>query len=518
MWIATVKNIDWPSSPGLSAQQQRAEMNTLLDLAVTLRLNAIILQVRPSADTLYRSKIEPWSEFLTGTQGRNPGYDPLAEWVSSAHCRNLELHAWFNPYRARHAEAKSPLAANHLGRTHPASVKSYGGYLWMDPGNPIARKQMLAAVRDVVERYDIDGVHIDDYFYPYPVTVPTTHQAKAKSAELDFPDNASWKRYLASGGRLSRADWRRKNVNDLVADLYRTVHQAKPWAKVGISPFGIGRPDRRPPGIIGFSQYDKLYADVELWLARGWLDYLVPQLYWSCVKTAQSFPTLLDYWLKQNPHRRCIWPGLNVNAINNTNQSRSVEEILRQVKLVRSRPAATGEVFYSATALLQNRKGIATRLQNEVYVEPALVPAMPWLSGCTPESPRLRLRANGLDLILPGDHSVTKIAVWRRRDGHWSFSTQPATWPRITLTADPQFGSVDAVVVSVVNRTGRESKRVFWWQDASAAAKNDPPDFHSEAAPVFNKPTVATEPSSVALLRLKYSLCRGDDTVLYCTW
>ena len=293
-WVATVANIDWPSQPGLPAEAQRAEATAMLDRAAAIGLNALILQVRPAGDALYPSALEPWSEYLTGAQGRAPvpAWDPLAWWVQEARARGLELHVWFNPYRARHSSAKTPLVAPHLAVRQPALARRYGDQLWIDPGEPAAAAHTLAVVADVVRRYDIDGVHIDDYFYPYPV--------KAGDADLPFPDDAAYARYRLGGGLLARDDWRRANVDALVQEMHATVRRIKPWVRFGISPFGLGRPDRRPPGITGFSQFDKLYADVERWLENGWLDYLAPQLYWPIDRAGQAFPVLLDYWIGQN--------------------------------------------------------------------------------------------------------------------------------------------------------------------------------------------------------------------------
>ncbi len=242
-WVATVVNIDWPSRPGLPSDVQQAQALLLLDRARDIGLNAIVLQVRPAGDALYASALEPWSEYLSDTQGRapQPGYDPLSFWVEQAHRRGIELHAWFNPYRARHSAAKSALVAPHLARTRPEAVKVYGDQQWMDPGEAAAADRTLAVVADVVRRYDIDGVHIDDYFYPYPV--------QKDGVDQPFPDDPAWLRYLQGGGTLVRDDWRRDKVNRLVQPKHRSVNQIKPWVRYGISPFGQGRPDRRPPGI-----------------------------------------------------------------------------------------------------------------------------------------------------------------------------------------------------------------------------------------------------------------------------
>ena len=200
VWVATVANMDWPSKPGLSTDEQQREMIAILDRARELKFNAIILQVRTSCDAFYPSELEPWSEYLTGQQGKapEPFYDPLKMWIEQAHARGLELHAWFNPFRARHPAATTN-AANHISKTHPEWVKQYGKYQWLDPGEPATREHTLRVIRDVVAKYDVDGVHFDDYFYPYP-----------EKGE-DFPDEASWQRYQKSGGKLSRADWRRSN-------------------------------------------------------------------------------------------------------------------------------------------------------------------------------------------------------------------------------------------------------------------------------------------------------------------
>ncbi len=359
-WVATVANIDWPSKPGLSAKVQQAEIHALCDTAQRTGLNALILQVRTSADALYESRLEPWSEYLTGTQGQHPGYDPLAVWLAECRSRGLELHAWLNPYRARHSTAKSALADSHLGRTRPDWVKRYGDQLWMDPGEPAAAEHTLAVVRDLLTRYAVDGIHIDDYFYPYPI------QDAAKQ-EVDFPDEPSWQRYGAGGGTLARADWRRYSVNRLVQRLYAVAHETRPGTRVGISPFGLPKPAMRPAGISGFSQYDKLYADVELWLREGWLDYLAPQLYWPRAQTAQAFEPLLQAWRALNPLGRPIHPGLFTSRINDTPQSWQPAEVLAQIDAVRRLSPGSGHIHFSMAALTQNRKGIADALRTGPY-------------------------------------------------------------------------------------------------------------------------------------------------------
>lgn len=460
-WVASVANIDWPSRSDLSVDQQQAEIIALLNQAQFLNLNAIVLQVRPSADALYASALEPWSEYLTGQQGKAPDpiYDPLKMWIDEAHRRGIELHAWLNPYRARHTSAKSALSPSHLANTHPAAVKRYGDMLWMDPAEPVAVQRTLDVVADIVRRYDVDGIHIDDYFYPYPIQAPN-------GAELDFPDEPAWQGYLSSGGQMSRADWRRQQVNHLIEQMYAVIHREKPWVRFGISPFGLGRPDRRAPGIVGFSQYDSLYADAELWLSKGWLDYLSPQLYWPIDQEPQAFAVLLDSWARDNTQQRHLWPGLFTSRIDGSPKSWPAEEIVRQISLTRTHQGAGGQIHFSMIALLQNRRGIATLLKSGAYATAALVPATPWLGAEQPLAPRLsRKRSDGagttdIMIVEPEDAStINQFAVWKRYGSQWLFTVQASTQVEVAVDADSKLGKPNAIVVSSVNRLGIESAR-----------------------------------------------------------
>jgi len=401
-------------------------------------------------------------------------------WIDEAHRRGIELHAWFNPYRARHALAKSSPSPQHLSNTQPQLVRKYGSYLWIDPGEPAAVRHTLEVFLDVVRRYDIDGVQIDDYFYPYPIEAPsegnggnapgaTPIAQKRQVSELDFPDESSWQAYLAKGGSLTRADWRRKNVDDLIELLYREIHREKKWLRFGVSPFGLGRPDNRPPGIAGFSQYDKLYANVELWLNKGWLDYLAPQLYWPINQTPQAFGVLLDYWAVENKQGRHLWPGLFTSRIENSDSSPKSwppEEIRNQIDLIRSRPKAGGHIHFSMVALAENRKGVADQLRSGPYATAALVPATPWLDASVPPVPLAEVRRDPeavrpLTLRLrPGVGKPPAIyAVWTRFGGEWRFSVQPASQPDLDLIEDPKLGEINAIVVTAVDRLGNESPR-----------------------------------------------------------
>ena len=452
-WVATVAHIDWPSRRGLTSAQQRAEMLDLLNKAQAIGLNAIALQVRPAADAIYPSTLEPWSEFLTGASGRAPDtpWDPLAEWVEQSHRRGLELHAWFNPYRARHSSAATPLAANHLANTDPGIVRRYGELLWMDPGEPRAAQRMVDVVLDVVQRYDIDGVHIDDYFYPYPLK-------DALGRDIPFPDEASWQR---AGAPADRAAWRRAQVDKLIERLHAAIHVAKPWVRFGISPFGLPRPDRRPPGITGFSQYDQLHADVERWLSEGWLDYLAPQLYWPIAQPAQSFPVLLDAWLRDNPRGRHIWAGLFTSRIGDRQRPYTTQEVLDQIALVRERsanqPLAAGHLHFSMAALAANRERIADRLRAGPYAQPALPPATPWLAEPPPAAPEVTVTpqqppgAARVDWRAPAGGPPWRWVVLQvRRQGRWEVLHLPRPGVDHHML-DP---GAERAVLQAVGRTG----------------------------------------------------------------
>jgi uncharacterized lipoprotein YddW (UPF0748 family) len=286
MWIATITNRDWPSKPGLSAGAQRAELLRHLDTAVERRLNAVMLQVRPSADALWPSPHEPWAKCLTGTQGKDPGWDPLGTAVEEAHARGLELHAWFNPYRVLETADPKLLSAKHPARLHPDWVLPYGGKLYYNPGLPEVRNFVQEAMLDAVRRYDIDAVHWDDYFYPYPVAGQT------------FKDDAAYKRY--GGGFPDRAAWRRENTDLLVRGTAEAIKRIKPGLPFGISPFGVWRNAATDPlgsaTTAGVQTYDDLHADTRAWVKQGWIDYIAPQVYWNIGFAAADYTELVRWW------------------------------------------------------------------------------------------------------------------------------------------------------------------------------------------------------------------------------
>ena len=456
-WVATVANIDWPSSPRLTSEEQKRELIRILDLAKELNLNAIILQVRPQCDALYASRLEPWSEFLTGRMGQPPVpfYDPLAFAVREAHARGLELHAWFNPYRALHPNAQRPPAPGHIAARRPDLAKSYGKYVWLDPGEKEVQDHSLSVVLDVVRRYDVDGVHFDDYFYPYP-------EKDAAGSNIPFPDEPSWQKYVSAGGRLSREDWRRQNVDEFIRRVAAGVKRLKPHVKFGVSPFGIWQPGH-PPGIEGFNAYAQLYADARRWLREGWVDYLTPQLYWPIRQTPQSYTALLDWWLAQNVKGRHVWPGNAAYRVGST-QAFPPGEIIEQVALTRARSRAPGNVFFSMKTFLKNTGGLNELLKAGPYARPALVPELPWLKGAAPAPPLVKLRpmrgASAVEISWRprrrARHFLTVVQV--KEGGTWNALILPASVRSYTYTPKHAGANV-TIALSLADRSGRESAR-----------------------------------------------------------
>ncbi|MEY4918237.1 MAG: hypothetical protein RL616_2150, partial [Verrucomicrobiota bacterium] len=375
-WIASVGNSCWPSKPGLTTAQQKAELTAIFDRCASLKMNAVIFQIRPACDALYQSSLEPWSEYMSGVQGVAPApfYDPLAFAIVEAHKRGLELHAWFNPFRAHHAQSKAATSAGHISHTRPELVRSYGKYLWLDPGEPAVREYSQRVVMDVVKRYDVDGIHFDDYFYPYRET--------NSLGDIPFPDDASWKKF-GSGSGLSRDDWRRRNVDVFMEQVYRAIKAEKPWVKFGISPFGIWRP-KNPPGIEGFDSYEEIYADSRKWLREGWCDYFAPQLYWGIAPPKTSFTTLLSWWNGENVKHRHIWPGMDSLKVGEKWQP---AEIINQIGATR-RYTDAGHIHWSVMALMK-KPALDEALLMEAYRSPALIPASPWLDATPPAPPKL---------------------------------------------------------------------------------------------------------------------------------
>jgi uncharacterized lipoprotein YddW (UPF0748 family) len=454
---------DWPSKPGLSADEQRRELRALMDEAQELGLDAIVLHVRMASDAIYPTPFAPWSGLLSGESGVSPGYDALAYAVEQAHARGLQLHAWFNPYRALIAGSSIPAGPTHVTRAHPEWVRRYGTQSWLDPGEPAVRRLVLDAVLDVVRRYDVDGVHIDDYFYPYReqerVLRVTKDRRASQVRDIPFPDDETWERY-GEGRFDSRADWRRANVNDFIRDMYREVKATKPWVAVGISPFGIWR-SGVPAGVTGLDQYAEIYADARKWLAEGWLDYLAPQLYWELAGAQLRFRRLDAWWRTQNPHERHLWPGLHTARSATGGGRWSAGEIPAQIDFLRAERAGTGEapghIHFRLAAIDVAPPALRRMLRDDRYAEPAAVPSYPWLAtGAPPAAPRLRALGDGRVAVEPGD--TVPVGWWvvhARRDGRWSMRIHHGS--ARTLAFDGP--RPDRVVVTPLGRAGEEGMR-----------------------------------------------------------
>lgn len=370
VWIASVDNIDWPRKNQWNVDSQKQEYIRQLELHQRNGMNAVIVQVRPATDAFYPSPYEPWSQWLTGTQGKPPVpfYDPLEFTIEEAHKKGFEYHAWVNPYRANFAIGKASIAASHITKLHPEWFLAYGGTLYFDPGNKEAQAWVIAVMKDLVTRYDIDALHMDDYFYPYRI------------AGKEFPDNASFAKY---GNGMKKDDWRRSNVDSVIRQLSSVIKATKPWVKFGISPFGVWRnKDKDPDGSAtraGQTNYDDLFADVLLWLRNGWIDYVAPQIYWEFTQPNAPFQPILEWWNKHSYGRHC-YIGLGIYRAGSSAAWRDVTLIPRQIDSSRAQANVQGQIYFSSTSFDTNTNGWNDSLRNNYYREPATIPEMPWLA------------------------------------------------------------------------------------------------------------------------------------------
>jgi uncharacterized lipoprotein YddW (UPF0748 family) len=448
-WVATVANINWPSKPGLSTADQQHEAIELLDFLQANHFNAVVFQVRPQADALYQSSLEPWSYYLTGTQGKapEPFYDPLQFWTEAAHDRGLEMHVWLNPYRAHHVSG-GPVTDSSLVKRHPELVVHLKeGYWWFDPAKKGTQDHSTAVVMDIVKRYDIDGVHFDDYFYPYP----------SYNKGDDFPDEDSWAAYTKSGGKLSRGDWRRESVNSFIENLYNEIKATKKHVKFGLSPFGIWRPGY-PASVAGFDQYDQLYADARLWLNKGWIDYFSPQLYWPINRLQQSFPVLLGWWASENTVGRHLWPGISISR---DTAIASVNETLHQVMISRGMlPQSSGVVHWSISSVVKN-PALSNALMNGPYKQEALVPASPWLDNQAPASPVVQTAPLGDTLQInwthPDEKDVFRWVVYCQYGDVWTNTILNRGARTLHVKLSQGKNKLTRLAVTAVDRTGNES-------------------------------------------------------------
>jgi uncharacterized lipoprotein YddW (UPF0748 family) len=350
-WVASVYNLNFPSRTGLSASEQKEQIRRIVGAAANAGLNALMIQVRPEGDALYESNIEPWSRFLTGTQGASPGYDPLATFIEEGRHHDLEIHAWINPYRAV-ANARNSCATTHEIYQIKGAVRRVSSSLWMDPGDAAVRQHVIRVVKDLVSRYAVAGIVLDDYFYPYP---------SRGLPRGTFPDGTTYARYRAEGGKLGIEDWRRHNVDLLIESLYTAVKEVRPKALFGVSPFGIYTIGAPPTVHAELDQYRDLYADPVRWLKEGWVDYLSPQLYWKDA-SPQSFSALLQWWRSSeaNPHQVPIYPSIALERLG-AGHGWPASEIAHQLSLERTiKPQGNGGfILWNIGPLLANQKGIS---------------------------------------------------------------------------------------------------------------------------------------------------------------
>lgn len=395
VWIATVENIDWPSAKGLTTDQQKAEMVELLDLVKEYNMNTVVFQIRPDADALYYSELEPWSEWLSGKQGvaPDPYYDPLDFTIAECRKRGLDVHVWLNPYRAIQNIEKSVAAENHVTNTHPEWFLNYGNKKYFDPGIPEARNHVARVVSDLIRRYDIDAIHFDDYFYPYRI------------ANVEFPDQNSFATY--PNGFTSKDDWRRNNVDLIIKQLHDSIKSINPTVEFGISPFGVWKNNTTDPAgsatKAGVTNYDDLYADILLWQKEGWIDYVTPQLYWYIGKTVADYAILADWWSK-NTYGCQLYIGQAPFLINTNSRDeawKTSDEIIKQIKLNRNYPNIGGSMFFSAKFMKNNPQGIKENLKQEMYRFPALTPSNPRVEAvkpAIPEQPAIQKKRKAFEL------------------------------------------------------------------------------------------------------------------------
>ncbi|MGF2411762.1 MAG: glycoside hydrolase family 10 protein [Ferruginibacter sp.] len=366
VWVASVSNIDWPSNKNLTPDSQKIEFIKLLDMHKANGMNAMIVQIRPASDAFYPSPYEPWSEWLTGTQGKPPlpYYDPLAFMLEETHKRGMEFHAWMNPYRAAFNLEKSSIAATHITKLHPDWFLTYGDKKYFDPGNKQVQQYVTNIVKDVVSRYAVDAIHFDDYFYPYRI------------AGQEFPDDVKYQQY---GNGMNKEDWRRSNTDSIILMLSKAIKKINPKCQFGISPFGVWRNiDKDAEGSntrAGQTNYDDLYADILLWLKSGWIDYVTPQLYWEFGHKAAPYEVLLDWWSKHTYGKNC-YIGLGIYRAGSNEAWKDKTQLPRQIEALRNTPNVQGMIFFSSKTFEKNPNGWSDSLRLNYFKDAVPTPTI----------------------------------------------------------------------------------------------------------------------------------------------
>lgn len=472
-WIASVENIDWPSRKGLPADSQKAEFIRQLEMHKRNGLNAVVVQIRPAADAFYPSPYEPWSEWLTGVQGKppSPWYDPLQWMIEETHRRGMEFHAWCNPYRAVKTIGRSSVAPDHVTRRHPNWFVRFQSTLYFDPGNKEVQQYVTMVIRDIVHRYDIDALHFDDYFYPYEIVEGSpTH---------DFPDKASFAKY---GEGMTIGDWRRNNVDSVILNISKAIKEEKPLCRFGISPFCVWRNKSKDPEgsdtEAGVTNYDNLYANILLWLKNGWIDYVAPQLYLEISYTRASYAVLADWWAHHSYGRHC-YVGIGIYKAGTNAAWRSPDEIPHEIQIMRNYPEIQGAIYFSSTSFVKNPNGWCDSLRNSYYSYPALIAPMPWIDSTRPHEPIFRTEYNQKDLS--GTAWLSKGAPEDALRGYAVYRTDSATISTDSLRAF-DFIPYDAVAGFTIHGRPAEEKGKIYYYYVTAVSRTN---MESKAVPLL---------------------------------
>lgn len=380
-WVTTFTNLDWPSvqSRTQSSEVQKKEFIHLLNQFEKAKINAVIVQVRAAADAFYPSKLVPWSAWLTGEQGKapQPFYDPLKFMIEECHKRNMEFHAWFNPLRAVSHKKFSSVTPNHISKLKPEWCFLYDETIYFNPGIPEVHQHVIEVIKEVVEKYDVDGIHLDDYFYPYTVK------------NMGIPDTAAFKKY---GANKSIGDWRRDNINRLVKGIADTIKSIKSYVKFGVSPYAVWRNKKQDPKgsetNSGQTSYDNLYCDTKLWLDKGWLDYIAPQLYWNNDNIYAGFKNLMDWWVTKANNRH-LYIGHAAYKLNlKDKQGYQTSELIGQINQTRNKSEIQGNIYFRAEAFKDNYQNFIEKFEESLYKYYAIIPTMSWIDSVPPIEPQ----------------------------------------------------------------------------------------------------------------------------------